>query len=82
MTLGSSLFTNTDFLTKVQLIFSILLFILHSMLHSIDLIKSLKAKGLPSAEAEFGLSKDLRHGMSDEFIEKYITVANKQSLGR
>jgi len=52
------------------------------MLHSIDLIKSLKAKGLPSAEAEFGLSKDLRHGMSDGFIEKYITVANKQSLGR
>jgi len=78
MTLGSSLFTKTDFLTKVQLIFSILLFILHS----IDLIKSLKAKGLPSAEAEFGLSKDLRHGMSDGFIEKYITVANKQSLGR
>lgn len=58
------------------------LFIRHSRLHSIDLIKSLNSEGLPSAEAEFGLSKHLRHGMSDGFIEICITVANKQSLRR
>lgn len=57
-------------------------FIRHWMLYSIYLIKSLTAERVPSAEAEFSLSKHLRHGMSDGFMEKGITVANKQPLRR
>ncbi len=52
------------------------------MLYSIYLIKSLCTERVPSAEAEFGLSKHLRHGMSDGFMEKGITVANKQPFRR
>lgn len=52
------------------------------MLYSIYLINSLSAERVPSAEAEFGLSKHLRHGMSDGFMEKGIKVANKQPLRR
>lgn len=55
-------------------------FIHHWMLYSIYLIKSLCAERVPSAEAEFGLSKHLRHSMSDGFMEKGITAANKQPL--
>lgn len=52
------------------------------MLDSMYLINSLDAEWVPSAEAEFGLSKHLRHSMSDGFIEKGIKVANKQPLRR